>query len=337
MSLLDVRNLTVEFVRGHHSFAVVTDVSFHLEAGEALGLVGESGAGKSILTQAITRLIPTPPARYTSGRILLNNRDVLEMSEAEVRSVRGKRIAYVFQEPRAALNPAVRIGRQIEDVLRFHHPQKATGREVLRLLNLVGFPDAAARLNDFPPQLSGGMLQRVALALALACEPELLVADEPTGSLDVTRQAEILDLFRRARNQMKFALIFITHNLALVQDVAERIAVMYAGQLVEVGGSANVLETPLHPYTENLLRAVKGRSCEEDRFATVPGCQPTPGAMLQGCRFHPRCFKVQSSCIVNSPTLLEVENGRWVRCPFWDLPNPSNATKKKGGRDGSAS
>src|SRR5882724_765019 len=234
MALLEIKNLKMDFGKGADALRAVDDVSLTIGAGETLCLVGESGCGKSVTALSIARLVPTPPAHYAGGEILLNGQDVLKMTKADLCSIRGGVVSYVFQEPGASLNPVFRVGNQIKESLKLHRPNKANDQEVIRLLNLVGIPAPESRIKDYPFQMSGGMQQRVMIAMALASEPRLLVADEPTTALDVTIQAQILDLLRELKQRLGMAILLITHNLGIVGDMADRVAVMYAGQIVEL-------------------------------------------------------------------------------------------------------
>ena len=317
MPLLEIKNLQLDFVNSEGSARAVDGVSLKLDAGETVCLVGESGCGKSVTAQSIARLVPTPPARYGSGEILLNGRDVLKMSPEELRSIRGGVVSYVFQEPGASLNPVFRIGAQIKESLKLHQPQKANDAEVVRLLKLVGIPAPESRLKNYPFEMSGGMQQRVMIAMALASEPKLLVADEPTTALDVTIQAQILDLLRDLKQRLGMAILLITHNLGIVGDIADRVAVMYAGQIVELATARELLSHPLHPYTRALMASVPKLGGDAARLTTIPGTVPRLGNFPTGCRFAPRCSMAKPECSRSMPELVEVEAGRWVRCPFW--------------------
>ena len=314
--LLDIRNLQLEFGTGRDAVRAVNGVSFTIAEGETLCLVGESGCGKSVSALSIARLVPTPPARYVGGEILLNGRDVLKMDQRELRSIRGGVVSYVFQEPSASLNPVFRVGNQIKESLKLHRPQFATDDEVIRLLKLVGIPAPESRIRDYPHQMSGGMQQRIMIAMALASEPKLLVADEPTTALDVTIQAQILELLRDLKARLRMSILLITHNLGIVGDIADRVAVMYAGQIVELSPARALLQRPLHPYTQALMNSVPQLGHELERLQAIPGNVPNLGQFPSGCRFHPRCPKAQSDCSQKSPELVEVEPGRWVRCPY---------------------
>ena len=317
MKLLEIKGLKMDFGSGPGAARAIDDVSLNLSAGETLCLVGESGCGKSVTAQSIARLVPSPPAHYVGGEIWLNGRDTLKMSPRELCSIRGAVVSYVFQDPGAALNPVFRIGGQIKEALKLHRPEKATDEEVVRLLQLVGIPAPETRRKQYPFELSGGMQQRVMMAMALASEPQLLVADEPTTALDVTIQAQILDLLSELKHRLGMAILLITHNLGIVSDLAERVAVMYAGQLVEVAPTRAFLRRPLHPYTKALIQSVPKLHGGAKRLRTIPGQVPRIGHFPPGCRFAPRCPAAQPECTQRTPDLTEVEPGRWVRCPFW--------------------
>jgi len=318
MALLEIRNLALDFLVGDASLRAVDGVSLTIEAGETVCLVGESGCGKSVTALSIARLVPTPAARYVSGEILLNGRDALKMSKAELQQIRGGVVGYVFQEPGSSLNPVFRIGAQIKGSLKLHQPDKATDAEVIRLLKLVGIPAPESRIKDYPFQMSGGMQQRVMIAMALASEPKLLVADEPTTALDVTIQAQILDLLRDLKQRLGMAILLITHNLGIVGDMADRVAVMYAGQIVELAPARELLRRPLHPYTRALMASVPKLSGGAERLTAIPGNVPRIGNFPPGCRFAPRCPIAKPECSDAIPELVEVEPQRWVRCPFWE-------------------
>lgn len=323
--LLDVRDLAVDMGRGESAVRVVDGVSFSIQSGETLCLVGESGCGKSVTAMSLARLNPSPPVRYPRGEILIEGEDVLKMSDVRLRSIRGGVISYVFQEPAASLNPVFRIGTQIKENLKLHRPEADTTAEVIRLLKLVGIPAPEERVRSHPHELSGGMQQRVMIAMALASQPNLLVADEPTTALDVTIQAQIIDLLRELKRESGMSMLLISHNLGVVGDIADRIAVMYAGQIVESGPADAILRRPLHPYTQALIASVPTLGDDRGKLVPIPGSVPMPGSMPKGCRFHPRCPRVQSDCSTAAPELAEVEPGRLVRCPHWNLPSASHA------------
>src|SRR3974390_373355 len=305
MPLVEIKNLKLEFIAGDRALRAVDDVSLTINAGETVCLVGESGCGKSVTALSIARLVPTPPARYAGGQILLNGRDVLQMSKTALREIRGGVVSYIFQDPSASLNPVFRVGNQIKESLKLHRPEKATDEEVIRLLKLVGIPAPESRIKDYPHQMSGGMQQRVMIAMALASEPKLLVADEPTTALDVTIQAQILDLLRDLKRRLGMAILLITHNLGIVGDMADRVAVMYAGQIVELSPARELLRRPLHPYTRALMNSVPKLGGGAARLTAIPGNVPRIGNFPAGCRFYPRCPSAQPECANTMPELIE--------------------------------
>src|SRR5882757_2619669 len=317
MALLEIKNLKMDFGKGAAALRAVDGVSLTIGAGETVCLVGESGCGKSVTALSIARLVATPPANYIGGEILLNGQDTLKMSPGELQMIRGGVVSYVFQDPGASLNPVFRIGNQIKESLKLHKPEKANDAEVIRLLKLVGIPAPESRIRNYPFEMSGGMQHRVMIAMALASEPKLLVADEPTTALDVTIQAQILDLLRDLKQRLGMAILLITHNLGIVGDMADRVAVMYAGQIVELAPARELLRRPLHPYTRALMNSVPKLQGNADRLSAIPGNVPRIGNFPPGCRFAPRCPIAKPECSEEIPELLEVEPGRWVRCPFW--------------------
>jgi oligopeptide/dipeptide ABC transporter ATP-binding protein len=321
--LLEIRNLQIDFSSGGRRLRAVDGVSFSIAPGETFCLVGESGCGKSATALSIARLLPSPPARYAGGQIVLDGVDILRAGQRQLRQIRGGVVGYVFQEPGASLNPVFRVGAQIKEMLKLHRPDAATDAEVLRLLKLVSIPAPESRLKNFPHEMSGGMQQRVLIAMALAAQPKLLVADEPTTALDVTIQAQILDLLKDLKQRLGMSLLLITHNLGIVGEIADRVAVMYAGQIVEMAPARALLRRPLHPYTQALIASVPKLGAPDARLRSIPGNVPPLDAMPEGCRFHPRCPVAQPDCRVKKPELLEVEPTRWVRCPYWNKPTPS--------------
>lgn len=323
--LLEIRDLQLDFVSDGRSARALDGVSLTVQAAESVCLVGESGCGKSVTALSIARLIPVPPARYVGGEIRLNGRDVLKMSNFELCAIRGGVVSYVFQEPGASLNPVRRIDAQIKEALQLHPPApsglraKALDAEAVRLLRLVGIPAPETRLRDYPFQLSGGMQQRVMLAMALASRPQLLVADEPTTALDATIQAQILELLRDLQRRLGMAILLITHNLGIVGTMADRVAVMYAGQILELAGARELLNRPLHPYTRALIASVPKLQDRHERLAAIPGSVPRIGNFPPGCRFAPRCPVAKPQCEEQMPKLAEVEPQHWVRCPLWNF------------------
>ena len=289
--LLDVAELSVQFLTESGPATVVDKVSFGVARGEMVGIVGESGSGKTVTSLAVMRLVPSPPGRIVSGSVMFDDRDLLTLSLAEMREVRGNEIAMVFQDPMTSLNPAFTIGTQLVDTIRLHRKMsrdEARARAI-ELLDMVGIPDPQARVKDYPHQLSGGMRQRALLALALSCEPRLLIADEPTTALDVTVQAQILDLLRSLQSKLGMAVILVTHDLGVIADLCSRVVVMYAGQVVEEASVEELFARPQHPYTEGLLAAIPQVAEYDERLVAIPGVVPDPAAMPTGCRFHPRC------------------------------------------------
>ncbi|MBO5762598.1 MAG: ABC transporter ATP-binding protein [Lentisphaeria bacterium] len=326
MKRLEVKNLNIAFCSGKDRTGIVGGVSFSISPGEILALVGESGCGKSISCLALTRLLPVPPAEIRADAITFHGSagpvDLLRASNREMRRIRGGGIAYIFQEPSASLNPVFRIGDQIAEAVALHRPQITDLRgEVLELLRQVGIPDPESRIDAYPHELSGGMQQRVMIAMALAGDPELLIADEPTTALDVTIQAQILELIDRMRKERNMAVILVTHNLGIVAELADRVAVMYAGNLVETAPVKEVLEHPCHPYTAALLKAVPRQGGGHQKLDTIPGNVPPPGRYPAGCRFSDRCGRCaggteaqQQQCREIPPELTELRAGHFCSC-----------------------
>jgi peptide/nickel transport system ATP-binding protein len=323
MPLLEIKNLLIEFAASGGRHTVVDDLSLDIAAGQTLCLVGESGCGKSVTALSIARLLPTPPASFPCGQILFESRDVLKMSSRELRELRGGSVSYIFQEPGASLNPVIRIGAQIKETLWLHKPQNATDQYAGELLEQVGIADPVSRLRSYPFELSGGMQQRAMIAIALASHPKLLVADEPTTALDVTIQAQILDLLRELKARLGMSILLITHNLGIVGGIADRVAVMYAGQIVEAAPARELLRRPAHPYTKALIDSVPQLRATNHRLATIPGTVPRAGEITAGCRFAPRCSIARSECATTPPELVQIDADRSVRCPYWKEVLPS--------------
>jgi oligopeptide/dipeptide ABC transporter ATP-binding protein len=313
-ALLSVRSLTTKFDLGGRTVAAVSDVSFDVRAGETLCLVGESGSGKSVTALSIMRLVQ-PPGRIASGSILFRDRDLLRLSEADMRRVRGAEIALIFQEPMTALNPVLTIGSQIAEALIVHGKanRAEAHRRAITLLDAVKLPDPARRVRDYPHQLSGGMRQRVLIAIALACRPALLIADEPTTALDVTIQAEILDLLREMKSQFGLSLLLITHDLGVVAETADRVAVMYAGRIVEESPVRALFRAPKHPYTQGLLASMPGAT-PGTRLRAIEGTVPDIGALPPGCAFGPRCPQHVARCDIAPPPFFDVGTEHEARC-----------------------
>lgn len=319
--LLDIQNLNIEFVTAQGRITAVRDVSFHIEAGEVLGLVGESGSGKSVSSLAILRLLPSQAS--IGGNIRFRGDDLLAVPIQQMRQVRGAGISMIFQEPMTALNPVMRVGDQVAEAVLAHAGDGAgriTGSEAwsraVEALRTVAIPDADRRARDYPHQLSGGQRQRVMIAMAIVNRPALLIADEPTTALDVTIQAQVLDLLAELRQKFSLAMLFISHDLAVVSQVSHRIGVMYAGSLVEMGTAADVFRHPAHPYTRGLLNSVPTlRSDRAKPLQTIEGTVPALAAMPSGCAFEPRCSFRVAECREALPPLVEVAPGHLARCP----------------------
>jgi ABC-type dipeptide/oligopeptide/nickel transport system ATPase component len=270
MPLLDVQNLSISFGAGDDRTRAVREVSFAVEAGQTVAVVGESGSGKSVTALALTRLLSVPPARYEGGRVLFDGADTLTLPEADLRRIRGKQIAYIFQEPGTSLNPVFTIGYQIAEAIALHRPEVAdVDAEVIKALDMVGIRNPASRLGDYPHQMSGGMQQRVMIAMALACQPRLLVADEPTTALDVTIQKQILELLKDLKARTGMAILLITHNFGIVADIADRVIVMFRGRIVEEGPAARVISSPQHPYTRALIECVPRLGARQKRLKAI--------------------------------------------------------------------
>jgi peptide/nickel transport system permease protein len=314
--LLEVTDLSVQFLTETGPATVVDYVSFSVQPGELLGIVGESGSGKTVTSLGVMRLVPSPPGRITSGTVEFDGRDLLTLSLPEIRKVRGDEIAMVFQDPMTSLNPVFTIGTQLVDTIRLHRDvsRRDARARAVELLDMVGIPDPEHRLKDYPHQLSGGMRQRALLALALSCEPRLLIADEPTTALDVTVQAQILDVLRSLQARLGMAVIFVTHDLGVIADLCSRVVVMYAGQVVEEAPVDELFAHPRHPYTEGLLAAIPQVAGDEERLASIPGVVPVAGQMPAGCRFHPRCPYALPKCATTAVGLRAAGDGHRARC-----------------------
>ncbi len=325
MPLLSVKNLRIHFHTRNGVVRAVDDVSFEIEKGETLAIVGESGSGKSVTCHSLMGLVPQPPGRIENGSALFDDKtDLLNCSLPELNRIRGKRIAMVFQDPMTSLNPYMRIEDQVIEPLLIHGlcDRAEAVRQGIRALEEVGVPDAARRIRSYPHEFSGGMRQRVMIAMALITKPELLIADEPTTALDVTIQAQILDLLKELKARLGMALLLITHNLAIVGDLADQVAVMYAGRIVEQSPALPLLRQPSHPYTTALMRSIPTLGARRRRLQSIPGTVPNPTRLPAGCKFNPRCDRAQNDCARDpEPQLLETDGGaRQVRCPYWDKP-----------------
>ena len=314
--LLEVRDLRTYFHTEEGVARAVDGVSFAVGRGQTLGLVGESGCGKSVSAFSIMRLVPDPPGRIEAGQILLRGRDLLALDEEEMSRVRGDDIAMIFQEPMTSLNPVLTCGFQIAEAVVLHQQvamQEARGRAV-EMLQLVGIPAPEQRIDEYPHQLSGGMRQRVMIAMALSCNPDVLIADEPTTALDVTIQAQILALLESLQESLQMAIVMITHDLGVIAETADQVAVMYAGQIVEYAETPSLFAHPRHPYTRGLLRSIPRLDAEQERLDIIPGVVPDSRAFPQGCRFAPRCPLADDHCRAEAPSLAEIEPAHWASC-----------------------
>ncbi len=319
MSLLEVDELKVHLFTNRGVVRAVDGVSFSLEAGRSLGIVGESGCGKTMTALALMRLIPMPPAQIVGGSIRFDGEDVVAMDDDRLRALRGNKIAMIYQDPMTTLNPVFSVGEQIAEAVRLHRGdgRNAAFLRAVEMLKLVGIPDPDRVARAFPHQLSGGMRQRAVIAMALACDPKLLIADEPTTALDVTIQAQILELLRRLRDDLGTGIILITHDLGVIADLVDEVVVMYAGKLVEHAPVRHLFTDPQHPYTRGLLRSVPSLDMRERRLKTIDGTVPPAHAMPAGCRFNPRCALVKDICREQEPPLVEIGQGTRAAC--WAL------------------
>ena len=315
--ILEVDDLRTYFYTRDGVVRSVDGVSFSVSEGETLAIVGESGCGKSVTSLSILRLIASPPGKIVSGSIRFHGKDLLGFSDAEMRDIRGDKISMIFQEPMTSLNPVLTIGRQIGEVLELHrHCTKEEARiRILELLKMVNIPEPESRIDEYPHQLSGGMRQRIMIAMALACDPEILIADEPTTALDVTIQAQILNLMRELRDRTRAAIILITHDLGVVAEMAQRVVVMYAGRKVEEANVFDLFEKPMHPYTLGLLNSMpRLDDAASKRLVEIPGMVPSMRTEIVGCAFAPRCSSATERCTQESPVLQDHGNKHWVAC-----------------------
>lgn len=314
--LLSIRDLSIEYnTRDMGCCKAVNHVSFDLMKGETLGLVGETGAGKTTIARGIMRLVPNPPGKIVSGSILYKGNDLLKIKKKDLRKIRGEKISMIFQDPMTALNPVDTVGKQIEEVLKLHPDPKAKGTlrdRAKRMLEVVGIP--AERIDEYPHQFSGGMKQRIVIAIALACSPELLIADEPTTALDVTIQAQILHLMNRLKEEMGTSMMLITHDLGVVAEMCNRVAVIYAGEVVEIGTAEDIFKRKKHPYTQGLFDSLPSIAGKKVKLKPIQGMMPDPSALPIGCAFSPRCPRCTEECKDCHPELIEVEAGHQVRC-----------------------
>ena len=318
--LLEIQNLSTSFLLDGQEVQVLRDVSFDIHQGESLAVVGESGSGKSVTAKSILRLIPSPPGKVLSGQILFHGQDILKLPMSEMRKIRGNQISMIFQEPMTSLNPVFTCGNQIGESLMLHQglKKKQVKEYATEMLRMVGIPEPELRVHAYPHELSGGMRQRVMIAMALACKPDMLIADEPTTALDPTIQAQILDLIGNLQRQSHMAVLTITHDLGIVAGHCETVLVMYAGMVMEKASVKSLFHHPAHPYTVGLLAAMPMIHRKRERLKTIEGIVPAFSDMPQGCPFAPRCEKACERCVSQRPSLTEIEPGHLVRC--W-LPN----------------
>ena len=313
-ALLSVEDLEVRYVLSEETVCAVNGVSFTVNKGETLGLVGETGAGKTTIAKAIMSILPDPPAKIKNGKIMYGQKDLLAMKEKEVRKIRGKKISMIFQDPMTALNPVFTVGEQIAEVVKIHENLK--GKESIKraveMLEMVGIP--GERYGEYPHQFSGRMKQRVVIAMALACNPELLIADEPTTALDVTIQAQVLEMMTKLKEQLNTAMILITHDLGIVAQMCDKVAIVYAGEIVETGSAEDIFDRPAHPYTTGLFNALPSLADDQTRLTPIHGLVPDPTALPKGCKFHTRCPYASEACEKTVPPLKETEPGHYTRC-----------------------
>ncbi|MCL1831110.1 MAG: ABC transporter ATP-binding protein [Oscillospiraceae bacterium] len=315
-TVLEVKNLKTYFHIEDNIIKAVDDVSFYVLKGETLGIVGESGCGKSVSCMSIVKLIETPPGKYEDGEILFNDRDMLKISDRELRSIRGNDISFIFQEPMTSLNPVFKVGEQLSETMILHRgmTKKEAHEESINLLNRVRIPNPERIINDYPFALSGGMRQRVMIAMALACEPKLLIADEPTTALDVTIQAQVLELMNELKNEIDTSIIFITHDLGVISEMCDRVMVMYAGKVAEVANVETIFGDPKHPYTIGLINSKPDLNTEATRLNVIPGNVPDLNNMPTGCPFHPRCTHALPICSSQYPDEIILSAGHVVSC-----------------------
>ncbi len=314
MSLLEIKNLSIQYQTMDRTVCAVNDISLTIEKGETLGLVGETGAGKTTTALGILRLVPDPPGKIVGGEILYNGENVMEMNEAQLRDMRGGKISMIFQDPMTALNPVMRVADQIAEGIHLHSKcsKGEAMMEACRMLEMVGIP--AERGVEYPHQFSGGMKQRVVIAMALACSPELLLADEPTTALDVTIQAQVLDMMNDLKKKMGTAVLLITHDLGVVAETCDKVAIMYAGEIVEYGTLEDIFDHVQHPYTQGLFGSLPSLDKSVHRLSPIYGLMPDPAHLPEGCKFNPRCPHVTEACRQREPELTEVTPGHFVRC-----------------------
>jgi oligopeptide transport system ATP-binding protein len=317
-NLLEVKNLRTYFETDDGIVKAVDDISFQLKRGETLGIVGESGSGKSVTNLSIIRLVPNPPGKIVSGEVIFNGSDLLLLSNEAIRKIRGRRIAMIFQDPMTSLNPYMKISKQLMEMTRLHlgHSKSQAYDHAIRMLETVGIPDAHGRAGSYPHEFSGGMRQRVMIAMALSCEPELLIADEPTTALDVTIQAQILELIKKLKSETGTSVILITHDLGVVAGMTDHVIVMYAGKIFEQARTAELFSTPGNPYTKGLLRSVPDPTAEHGKLYQIPGLPPDMAHLQPGCPFAARCDYVQDICRREFPPFVKLNTDHYSLCHF---------------------
>ncbi|MEK4853603.1 ABC transporter ATP-binding protein [Paenibacillus sp. FSL H7-0756] len=320
--ILSIENLHTHFLTDRGEVPAVDGVDLYINPGEVLGVVGESGCGKSVTSLSILKLVPSPPGRIVDGRILLKGRDIVPLKEKDMRKIRGDSVSMIFQEPMTSLNPLFTVGQQIMETVRLHRglSRKEAREHAAGMLRKVGIPRPEAIIDEYPHQLSGGMRQRVMIAMSISCSPELLIADEPTTALDVTIQAQILELIRQLNEEQGTAVMLITHDLGVVAEMCHRVAVMYAGKVVEEGSVRDIFKNPLHPYTRGLIASVPRMDEAKERLYSIPGNVPVLSTEMQGCRFAPRCPEVMELCMQSLPALTRQEEQHSCRCWLHDSP-----------------
>jgi peptide/nickel transport system ATP-binding protein len=314
MALLEIKDLTIHYETSEETVKAVNNVSLSIEEGKTLGLVGETGAGKSTTAYGILRVLPDRTSRYKSGQILYDGKDILKMSHSEIRKIRGNRISMIFQDPMTALNPVIRVVDQIAEGLALHGSLSRAEAVIKanQMLETVGIP--ASRGSEYPHQFSGGMKQRVVIAMALACSPRLLLADEPTTALDVTIQAQVLEMMNNLKKEFSTAMLLITHDLGLVAESCDKVAIMYAGEIVESGSLEDIFDRPSHPYTIGLFNSIPSLDKSVRRLKPIGGLMPDPADLPDGCKFHNRCEKAEKRCKEHEPPSMEIEPGHFVKC-----------------------
>lgn len=316
--LLEIRNLEVIYQTEEETVRAVNGLSLSIAQGETLGLVGETGAGKTTTALSVIRLVPDPPGKITAGEILFHGKDLMQIKEEEMRTIRGNQISVIFQDPMTTLNPVLTVSFQIEEALMLHQKLKKdeAKKKAADMLNLVGI--RPERANDYPHEFSGGMRQRVGIAMALACNPELLIADEPTTALDVTIQAQVLDLMRKLKDEFRTSLLLITHDLGIVAETCDRVAIMYAGEVIELARVEDLFNSPRHPYTVGLMESIPSLDAEVTRLKPIKGLMPDPANLPAGCRFHPRCPKAAPICAEQRPRVTKLKDGHGVSCLIYE-------------------